>query len=979
MKNPLLRRGERRALCTPWAVLWLCAILFLCVPSLSPAKFDPSFTWTTLETPHFLIHYHQDGEKLALKAASIAEDIHTRLVPRIKWVPKEKTHLVLVDAMDESNGYTSPIPYNQMVIFLTQPAGETSFGATSYDDWLRLVLTHEYTHLLHLDMVNGGPDTVQSIFGRIYFPNMWQPVFFIEGLATYEETEQTSGGRGRSPGADMVLRMASLEGPFPSIDQASVFVDTWPSGQVPYLFGESFTRYLADRYGRERLAELGIAYSGREFPFLVQSTGNKVLQRSYDTLWSEWKMSLWERYRKQEQEIRAAGLIQSRPMTSKGYQTIYPAYSPDGTRIAYSASNGDEFPSIYLMNADGSGNRKLVENVFPLSASGSGVTWSPDNNRLYYTKLEIRDNTNYYNDIYAYDLKEKREVRITRELRARDPHLSADGRRLIFVMNRMGMTRLATLNDPSSRRSPARQEDIVFLTTESMNQYATPRWSPDGSKIAVTVWQPGGNTDIWLLDGSGALITSVTKDRAIEGAPAWSPDGTILYFSSDRSGVFNLYAYKLEQGLLFRVTNVIGGAFTPSPSPDGKSLSLSSYSSRGFDIHTMPVDPAQWRQAGPYQDHYPRVQYEVVSVETSTKPYSPLSTIYPRFWLPWFGYSQESGWLFGGLTFGQDVVQRHQYFATLLYGPKNNRVWYSLDYFYDGLFPTFHIQASDTDMTYSDLLPYGKDYVERQQTYGASMILPLERFASQHFLTLGYRWQEVSALTTVSPPPAYGSDRPVEGVIASGRLSYLYNNAQRYDFSISPEHGRTIEVAYEQPDKSLGSDFELHKYTGDWHEYVNLPWKHHVLLVRGFVGSSTGDVMPQRAFQLGGDMPGDITLNVDDQTVHLRGYPVNAFRGQKAALATLEYRFPLHNMEHGFDTAPLFFRRVHGAVFAEAGNAWDTTFQSSDLKRSVGAEVRFDMYLFYYLPITLRLGGAFGLDEQGEAQVIIGLWVPVLF
>jgi outer membrane protein assembly factor BamA len=219
----------------------------------------------------------------------------------------------------------------------------------------------------------------------------------------------------------------------------------------------------------------------------------------------------------------------------------------------------------------------------------------------------------------------------------------------------------------------------------------------------------------------------------------------------------------------------------------------------------------------------------------------------------------------------------------------------------------------------------------------------------------------------------------VEGVFASGRVSYQYNNSRRYDFSISPEHGRTIEIGYERMDKSLGSDFELNKYTADWHEYVNFPWKHHVLLVRGFAGSSTGDVIPQRAFQLGGDMPGDITLNVDDQTVHLRGYPVNAFRGQKAALATLEYRFPLQNLETGSGTTPFFFRRVHGAVFAEAGNAWDRTFESSDLKRSVGAEVRFDMYLFYYLPITLRLGGAFGLDEEGISQLIIGLWVPVLF
>ncbi len=74
--------------------------------SISPAfaKFDPSFTWTTLETPHFSIHYHQGEEEIAKRTAVIAEDVHDRLVPRIKWDPTGRTPSVLVDAMDDTNG-----------------------------------------------------------------------------------------------------------------------------------------------------------------------------------------------------------------------------------------------------------------------------------------------------------------------------------------------------------------------------------------------------------------------------------------------------------------------------------------------------------------------------------------------------------------------------------------------------------------------------------------------------------------------------------------------------------------------------------------------------------------------------------------------------------------------------------------------------------------------------------------------------------
>ena len=107
--------------------VFLCSILIY-IPYSSFAKFDPSFTWNTLQTPHFSIHYHQEEEEIAKKVAVIAEDIHDRLVQRIKWEPRQKTQLVLVDSMDEANGMASPIPYNQVIIFLTQPLGQPGFG-----------------------------------------------------------------------------------------------------------------------------------------------------------------------------------------------------------------------------------------------------------------------------------------------------------------------------------------------------------------------------------------------------------------------------------------------------------------------------------------------------------------------------------------------------------------------------------------------------------------------------------------------------------------------------------------------------------------------------------------------------------------------------------------------------------------------------------------------------------------------------------
>ncbi len=976
-----------RALLKKIAIVF--AILLLHV-STAHAKFDPGFTWTTLETPHFLIHYHQGSEEIAKHTAEIAEDVHARLVPRIHWTPQDKTQIVLVDEMDEANGMTSVLPYNQMILLLTQPVGEPGFGTTPYDDWMRLLLTHEYTHVLQLDMDNGGYGHVfRTLFGRspLSFPNVIQPEWLIEGLAVYEETSQTNGGRGRSAGAEMVLRMATLEGLFPSLSQMTVFPDTWPSGDVPYLFGDSFIQFISDKYGREKLAGISLAYSSRWVPFLVESSGQRALRASYNSLYREWKAWLKEKYEKQSDRVRAKGISASTALSHKGYETLSPALSPDGRRIAYAESNGDEFPGIYVMNADGSGDRKLIETFSPATASGARLAWSADGSRLYYTKLEVVRNTNLFDDIYYHDMRKDREVRVTTDVRARDPNPSPDGTRLLFVTNRLGGTRLAVL-DLAAHSLPAKTSDIVFLTEESPLQYEGPRWSPDGTRIAVSVRQQNGSKDIWILDGQGRKLAEVTHDRAIDGSPAWSADGTYLYFSSDRSGIYNIYAYEFETKTLFQVTNVLGGAFSPSPSADNTKLVYTSYSARGYDVHELDLDRTSWKTADAFLDTYPTSTYEVKAVQTETRPYDPLPTLAPRFWLPWFGYSYESGTLGGFLTFGQDVIQRHQYMLTGLYGPKTNRFWYSFDYLYDGLYPTIHLFAVDQDQTYGNLLTdrflERTDYVERQQAYGIEMIVPLIKTRSQHSLSIGYQWQEVSALSQTGPSLskpwiAYLPPLPFEGVLASGRVSYQYNNAQRYSFSISPEDGRTIELGYERFSTSIGSDLDLNKYTADWHEYINFPWPHHVLQVRAFAGTSTGDHFPQSAFQLGGDMPGEVTLSISDRDVYLRGYPSAEFRGQNVGLLSLEYRMPVLNIEKGGGQTPFFLRRLHTAFFAEAGNAWDSgAVHAGDWKRSVGAEARLDLDFAYGLiPLTLRLGVAKGLDEEGVWQLIWLAWMPI--
>jgi len=948
------------------------------------AKTDPSFSWMTLTTPHFLVHYHQGEEALAQRVTVIAEDVHAKLTMRMKSQPHTRTNIVLLDAMDEANGWATPLPYNLITLYITQPFGDSIFGAGNYDDWMRLLITHEYTHIVQLDMVNSLPEVLSNIFGNLYFPNMWQPVWLTEGLAVYEETELTGGGRNRSPASDMVLRMAVLEDDFPPMSHAANFTQKWPGGQVPYLFGGSFTEFIAKKYGREKLADISLNYSGRWWPFLVNGTGHKVLGKSYEELWWEWRFALTERYEVEKQKVLAQGMSISSILTPNasgkgGYMTVAPAISPDGRRIAYYSQNADEHPAIRLMNIDGSDDRKLLNNI---AGSGSSISWRPDGKGIYYTRIDMVRNANLYNDIYYFDLSLGKETRLTHNLRARDPSLSPDGSMLLFVTNELGRTSLATMSlTPEGMPNTG---EINLLGEQGDFQFETPRYSPDGQKIVVGIRQADGYKDIWILDDRGNRIEALMHDRAIDSGASWSADGNSIYFSSDRSGIFNLYAYDLAGKKISQISNVLGGAFMPSIAPDDRKIAFADYSSRGFDIHVLENSPAHWREAKNYHDPYPALLYEDKLVDAAQAPYNPLPSLMPRLWLPNVGYSSYSGSLGGLLTLGMDATQRHSYVASLLYGPDKNRYWYDFNYIYDGLYPSLIVRAQDLDMAYPALLEQQAgfkavgDYLERSRMFDVALAFPLLSLDSQHLLTVGYHSKTFSELTPMPPWAGYDGAIPAQGKLVSGRASYRYNNAEKYGYSISPEIGRSIELGYEQIDKKLGSDFDLKKYTVDWHEYIDFPFDHHVLLARAYAGRSTGDVIPQGAFQLGGDNPGDFTLGVQDNNVYLRGYPVNQYRGQKVALLSTEYRFPVRNLELESGNAPFFFKRLHGAVFAEAGNTWDNSFSSKDVKRSVGLEARLDMSLAYALPITVRAGLVQALDDKKELSGIFSIWLLFL-
>src|SRR2546426_247812 len=163
------------------------------------AQVDPSGQWRTLHTPHFLVHFRPADREPAQRTAREAERAWGLLAAELR-PPRGMVDVTLSDDIDVSNGFTTVFPSSRITV-LAAPLPEL----TDFDDWLRLVTTHELTHVFHLDRTKGWWRGLQSVFGRVpgLFPNEYQPSWVIEGLAVYYESRFTGGGRvhggGRCP------------------------------------------------------------------------------------------------------------------------------------------------------------------------------------------------------------------------------------------------------------------------------------------------------------------------------------------------------------------------------------------------------------------------------------------------------------------------------------------------------------------------------------------------------------------------------------------------------------------------------------------------------------------------------------------------------------------------------------------------------------------------------------------------------------
>jgi hypothetical protein len=958
-------------------LLLLVGALLFARPSL--AANDPGLLWQSLETKHFRITFYSGERQIAEHVADIAETIYERLGDDMDWYPRERVEIAISDQTESANGSATAIPFNIVNLYVTAPDDLSPLG--DVDDWYLELLTHEYTHSLQLDQVRGFPALVNAILGRTWMPNQIQPRWILEGLAVLQETAHTSGGRLRSGIWEMMMRTDVLTHNVASIDQLHHFIRRWPQGNVWYLYGSYFMRFIVDTYGMEAIQKMIHDYAAQPIPWGF----NRSLRRATGQTFEELR-SLEKQFQAQEAAIRATGIREGTRITFHGQNATYPRWVPKnawaGIDLVYDRDDGHSRAGLYGLSLNQERTRLLknAEHLVRLSGS-SPASFLPNGDVIFSSQNAFR-NIFSFDDLHRIGAGKTSPggqngeiVRLTEGFRASEPTVSPDGAKVVFVVNNRGTRSLqiADLGDPSGIPQDGVTNVHTLVTSEPYEQVFTPRFSPDGSKVVCSVWIHGGYRDVRIVDVKTRTVTEVTRDRAMDGGTSFSPDGKYILFHSDRTGVFNLYAWELATQKLWQISNVVTGAFYPELSPDGATIAYAGYTNKGFDLYTMPFDPTRFWQAAPYVDRHPSMPI-TEHHEKTLVPYNPLKTLLPRKYSA--QYTQGS---FGNVgivsVLGADLAGRHSVALTMLSEFSRPQLQGSLVYTYGALpfdvsFSAYRNIAPTRDFR----LGQNEGALSAQEAVGADTSVSFTKnrmFDSQNF-SLGYTAARIANDVSYLPSSLNPYDAPArgtQGFTGSLHANYRYSNAERYLHSVSAERGLSFGFDLAVTHPALGSEFRGFTARSDLTGYVPMPWlQHHVLALHGGAGMGGGGYPGRSLFYVGGFS--DISIIESLRTfavqggVVLRGYEPVAITGNYFAQMNAEYRFPILNMDRGVSTLPIFLNRVSGNAFFDYGSAFDDA-RTSLFKTGVGAEAWFDLMFGYNLSLTMRLGFARGLASGG--------------
>jgi len=904
----------------------------------------PELEWHELQTDHFVLVYHQGLDSIVREAAPIAEEVYRVVTTNLQTPLTSKVHIYFSDNDEVRNAFAFLDDY--IFVWMRGILDDNLFSlrASGTSKWLRSVLTHEFTHIVI------GHAT--KSWAQFILPIPDVPRWFNEGMARYMEPD------GWTNDLDVPLRVSAVS------SKLHLGFDDFLAGAMVYEGGQSLVRYIAATYGDTALADIVRYRSGSTYNFdeAVQHATKHSLHEIYD----EWHKILNVYYNTEFGQKEDIEDIARKIPT--GLNIVAAArLSPAQDQIAVLGKTSyDEPTKLYLFSNDTNGEREILTDEQGIEP---WLTWSPDGKYLLFSKIRFGEHTNFVYDLYRLNVVTHDLDRLSSDARLEYPDYSPDGKSIVAVQFRRSGSDLVLLDADGSNIRP-----LTSFHDDEVEVYS-PRWSPNGQRIAFSVFRENGMRDVAVVDVASRALELVTNDSINDRYPVWSPGGDSVLLLSFENGVPNLYATPVNntsrRDSFRQLTDVASNVLAWDWSKNKDSILVTSFASRNtVDLYwlsaTRSVTSAPMPSLAPKYTAWRGVRWPLVTRTPDSIPqttivgpygYNSIAHIAPRVYLPLVGTDMarngEESWQVGAATILTDEMLKHGIAAFLLYGLESKTFSWEVEYQNNQL-PASILVGGGSVLGFNGILDRVTYYqLDRGAHFGIQYTIPAPNSLSTvHQLYIGGELRNLEPWNVSATQAIVPSHRPIDVNLV--KLTAKYNFlAQHFQTGINATRS----------DKKLGSDLDFTRLRAFGDLEISLDERERFQIILRTKGAAQlGAEVPQDflGFYKYGSLEGGLNAPSFHVRDRLRGLHSTIY-GNRLLIGSLEF------VQSDWLLSPFIpFLSQFGlqlAEFSDIGSAWYadqptnnpdapvTPFARTQWYKTAGAEIRSELAPTTYMSL----------------------------
>jgi hypothetical protein len=614
------------------------------------------FNWKTVKTDNFTVFYKPGYSWEAYQTLQNSEYYHDFGVT-LTGNETRNVPVVVEDIGILSNGYADPFLYTIHIFTYPQGLGSVLDGN---ENWYRAVVVHEFIHTGHLTKTTGFSTFLTRLFGSPFQPNMYSPVWLIEGLAVFGESNVSPyEGRLNDGFFSSYIGTRVYEKGFPSLVEITNEPLSFPLGGI-YLYGGEFFRFLSYRYGEDRFRTFFSSYGsyfwapiGTLTPFLgIDLAARRTYGKSFPVLYTEWKMFAEYRnkdWRMEGEQITKKGwyISSMTKSTDKIYYTRLTVVKPDAFFTKSIIEIVEHTPST--------GKERTIANLTSSVSSPIKVR----KNTLYYTTMEMESGqANVYRRGYG----------ATSSLHMKD--LTSGEDRIILTDE---IRAFCVLPDNSVLYSKDKDHSFgselwIFDGHEREKVIESPRMimemDANNTLVVFTAARDYENSDLFLFDLETLELTPLFSSPWREGYLHLTENNQLL-FSANFNGNVHLYQLTLNNDSLYQLTS---HGYSQSSVLWGDTIIYVGLNTTGFDLYRTEYSP----EISTPPDDAPskKPSFDLNEESIAHGGYTDvLKTLRPVVHVPLLFPDDDTWteWYFGALFVGGDATVENFYTFSLAY------------------------------------------------------------------------------------------------------------------------------------------------------------------------------------------------------------------------------------------------------------------------------------------------------------------------